>query len=72
VAEFPDPWQEQVVWVSGERKIGEVFYGLKTTGCIEFTAARVTAKDLCYFDVEQTGRMKRLPTVEKSLGYPGA
>ena len=32
VAEFPDSGQKQIMRVTDQRKVGEVFYGLKTPG----------------------------------------
>jgi hypothetical protein len=69
VAELPDSGQKQIMRVTGQRKVGEVFHGLKTPGCIEFAGKRLTTKDLGDFDIEQAGRMKRLLPFEKPLGY---
>jgi hypothetical protein len=71
VAELPDSRQKQIRGVSGQRKVGEVFYGLKTPGCIEFAGKRITTKDLGDFDIEQAGRMKRLLPFEKPAGLFG-
>jgi len=71
VAEFPDSGEKQIMWVTTQGKVGEIFDGLKTPGCIEFAGERETTKDLGDFDIEQTGRMKRLLPVKKPLGYSG-
>lgn len=69
VAELPDSGQKQIMWVTGQRKVGEILYGLKAPGCIEIAGKRIPTKDLSDFNIEQAGRMKRLLPVEKPLGY---
>lgn len=72
VAEFPDSRQKQVMRITGNWKIAEVFYCLKTPGCAEFSSKRITTKDLGNFDIEQARCMKRFLSVEKPLNYSGS
>lgn len=64
VAQFPDPEQKEVMWVSGQWKIDKIFQRMKSTGGIKFLGPLVPAQDLRDLDIEQMGCVKGFAGIE--------
>lgn len=63
--QFPDARQQEAVRIAAERKVGEVGERRAATLGIDLAGSRVAADDLRDLDIEQMGRVQRLPGVEK-------
>ena len=65
VPQFPDPWQQEIVRISAQRKVGQIGERVAAALGIEFARRGIPADDLRDFDVEQMGRVRCLSSVEQ-------
>jgi len=69
LTQFPDPGEQQIMRIPGERNGGQIFQSLEPAPGIKFTGQRIATKDLRDFDVEQVGRMKGFGVREQPRAY---
>lgn len=68
VTQFPYSGQQQIMGITGQVEVCEVFKRLEASRWIELAAQGVTAKDLRNFEIEQVERVKRLVLGEQPTG----
>ena len=54
--------------VSGQRKIDKIFERLVPSSGIKLTGPRISAKNLCNFDIKEMGCVKGFVGIEKPFG----
>lgn len=59
-AQFPDTWQKDAVRVSAQGKVRQIGKSRPATVRVDLAICRIFTHDLCYFDVEQMGRVQCL------------
>jgi hypothetical protein len=57
VPEFPYPFQENIMWISVNRKVLKVFDGLFSAFRIDLAGCTIAPKNLSHFKIKKMGRI---------------
>ncbi len=68
VTQLPDSGQQQIMRITGQGEVREVFKRLEASRWIEFTGQGVAAKDLRNFEIEQVWCVKGLVLGKQPTG----
>ena len=68
VAQFPNPGQEEVMRVAGQREIRKILQRLKRARGVKIARARIATEDLRNLEIQKVRRMKRFVFGEESRG----
>lgn len=65
MTQLPDPGQQEIMRVTGQWPVGEVFKRFEPSRWSDGAGQGVATKDLCDLDIDQMRRVKRLVLSEK-------